>query len=62
VIAVGNQQFTTAYGRAFYEKEFNAAFVLMEYFATCNATRMRPDTGTGSTNSTSTETSTMPRW
>ena len=32
VIAEGNQQFTTAYGRAFYEKEFNAAFVLMEYF------------------------------
>jgi hypothetical protein len=33
VIAEGNQQFTTAYGRAFYEKEFNSAFVLMEYFA-----------------------------
>jgi uncharacterized delta-60 repeat protein len=32
VIAEGNQQFTTAYGRAFYQKEFNAAFVLMEYF------------------------------
>ena len=32
VIAEGNQQFTTAYGRAFYDKEFNAAFVLMEYF------------------------------
>jgi Tol biopolymer transport system component len=32
VIAEGNQQFTTGYGRAFYEKEFNAAFVLMEYF------------------------------
>jgi len=32
VIAEGNQQFTTAYGRAFYEKEFNPAFVLMEYF------------------------------
>jgi len=32
VIAEGNQQFTTPYGRAFYEKEFNAAFVLMEYF------------------------------
>jgi len=32
VIAEGNQQFTTSYGRAFYEKEFNAAFVLMEYF------------------------------
>lgn len=32
VIAEGNQQFTTRYGQAFYEKEFNAAFVLMEYF------------------------------
>ena len=32
VIAEGNQQFTNAYGRAFYNKEFNAAFVLMEYF------------------------------
>ena len=32
MIAEGNQQFTTAYGQAFYEKEFNAAFVLMEYF------------------------------
>jgi hypothetical protein len=32
VIAEGNQQFTTAYGIAFYQKEFNAAFVLMEYF------------------------------
>jgi hypothetical protein len=32
VIAEGNHQFTTAYGQAFYEKEFNAAFVLMEYF------------------------------
>jgi uncharacterized delta-60 repeat protein len=32
VIAEGNQQFTTSYGRAFYEKEFNSAFVLMEYF------------------------------
>ena len=32
VIGEGNQQFTTPYGRAFYEKEFNAAFVLMEYF------------------------------
>src|SRR6185295_14762021 len=32
VIAEGNQRFTTAYGQAFYEKEFNAAFVLMEYF------------------------------
>jgi len=32
VISEGNQQFTTAYGRAFYEKEFNPAFVLMEYF------------------------------
>src|SRR3984893_16614672 len=32
VIAEGNQQFSTSYGRAFYEKEFNPAFVLMEYF------------------------------
>ncbi len=32
VIAEGNQQFTSAYGQAFYRKEFNAAFVLMEYF------------------------------
>jgi len=32
VIAEGNQHFTTSYGRAFYEKEFNPAFVLIEYF------------------------------
>ncbi len=32
VISEGNQQFTTTYGKAFYDKEFNAAFVLMEYF------------------------------
>src|SRR6185436_15267839 len=32
VIAEGNHQFTTAYGQAFYQKEFNPAFVLMEYF------------------------------
>ena len=32
VIAEGNQQFTNAYARAFYDKELNAAFVLMEYF------------------------------
>jgi len=32
VITEGNQQFTTTYGHAFYQKEFNAAFVLMEYF------------------------------
>jgi hypothetical protein len=32
VIAEGNQQFTTRYGQAFYDKEFNSAFVLMEYF------------------------------
>jgi hypothetical protein len=31
VIAEGNQQFQTPYGRDFYLKEFNAAFVLMEY-------------------------------
>jgi hypothetical protein len=33
VIAEGNQQVTTSYGQAFYQKEFNSAFVLMEYFA-----------------------------
>ena len=32
VMGEGNQQFTTPYGKAFYDKEFNAAFVLMEYF------------------------------
>lgn len=32
VLAEGNQQFSTPYGRAFYQKEFNSAFVLMEYF------------------------------
>lgn len=32
VIAEGQQQFTTAYGKAFYDKEFNNAFVQMEYF------------------------------
>lgn len=32
MIAEGNQQFTTSYGQAFHQKEFNAAFVLMEYF------------------------------
>ena len=32
VIAEGNHQFTTTYGRAFYDREFNRAFVLMEYF------------------------------
>ena len=42
VIAEGNQQFTTTYGRAFYEKEFNAAFVLMEYFGYL---RRDPDAG-----------------
>lgn len=28
----GNLQFTTAYGKAFYDKEYTAAFVLMQYF------------------------------
>jgi hypothetical protein len=32
VIAEGNQLFTTAYGQAFYNAEFNRAFVLLEYF------------------------------
>jgi hypothetical protein len=32
VISEGNQQFTTSYGQAFYNLEFNRAFVLMEYF------------------------------
>ena len=32
VISEGNQQFTTTYGQAFYNLEFNRAFVLMEYF------------------------------
>jgi len=32
VISEGNQQFTTTYGKAFYDQEFNRAFVLLEYF------------------------------
>ncbi len=32
IISEGNQQFTTTYGQAFYNAEFNNAFVLMEYF------------------------------
>jgi uncharacterized protein DUF4214 len=32
VISEGNQQFTTSYGQAFYNSEFNRAFVQMEYF------------------------------
>ena len=32
VISEGNQQYTTTYGKAFYDKEFNPAFVQMEYF------------------------------
>jgi hypothetical protein len=32
VISEGNQQFTTTYGQAFYNAQFNAAFVQMEYF------------------------------
>jgi cytochrome c peroxidase len=32
VISEGNQQFTTTYGEAFYNLEFNRAFVQMEYF------------------------------
>jgi hypothetical protein len=31
VISEGNQQFTTSYGQAFYNAEFNRAFVQMEY-------------------------------
>ena len=31
-IAEGNQQFTTSFGQAFYNLEFNRAFVQMEYF------------------------------
>ena len=32
IISEGNQQFNTAYGQAFYNREVNNAFVLMEYF------------------------------
>ena len=32
IISEGNQQFTTTYGKAFYDAEVNNAFVLMEYF------------------------------
>jgi protocatechuate 3,4-dioxygenase beta subunit len=32
VISEGNQQFTTTYGQAFYNMEFNRAFVQLEYF------------------------------
>ena len=32
VISEGNQQFLTAYGQAFYNQQFNSAFVQMEYF------------------------------
>jgi photosystem II stability/assembly factor-like uncharacterized protein len=32
VISEGNQQFTTTYGQAFYNAEFNRAFVQLEYF------------------------------
>ncbi len=32
VISEGNQQFTTSYGQAFYNSEFNRAFVHLEYF------------------------------
>jgi hypothetical protein len=32
VIAEGNQQFTNTYGQAFYNSEFNRAFVELEYF------------------------------
>jgi hypothetical protein len=32
IISEGNQQFTTGYGQAFYNLEFNPAFVQMEYF------------------------------
>jgi hypothetical protein len=32
VISEGNQQFTTTYGNAFYDQQFNRAFVQLEYF------------------------------
>ncbi len=32
VISEGNQQFTTTYGHAFYDQQFNRAFVQLEYF------------------------------
>jgi hypothetical protein len=32
VISEGNQQFRTTYGQAFYNLEFNRAFVQLEYF------------------------------
>jgi YD repeat-containing protein len=32
VISEGNQQFTTTYGQAFYDQQFNRAFVQLEYF------------------------------
>jgi len=32
VLGEGNQQFTTSYGQAFYNSEFNRAFVQLEYF------------------------------
>ena len=41
IIAEGNQQFNTTYGKAFYDQEYNPAFVLMEYFGYL---RRDPDT------------------
>jgi uncharacterized delta-60 repeat protein/uncharacterized repeat protein (TIGR02543 family) len=32
VLSEGNQQFTTTYGQAFYDQQFNRAFVELEYF------------------------------
>jgi hypothetical protein len=32
VLGEGNQQFTTTYGKAFYDQQFNRAFVQLEYF------------------------------
>jgi hypothetical protein len=32
VISEGNQQFTTTYGKAFYDQQFTRAFVELEYF------------------------------
>ncbi len=32
IISEGQQEFTTTYGKTFYDREFNNAFVLMEYF------------------------------
>jgi len=41
VLAEGQEEFQTRYGKAFYDQEFNRAFVLMEYFGYL---RRDPDT------------------